>query len=36
MVQRVYGSAALNIAVQDGPEAGQSVAHVHVERRFMG
>jgi bis(5'-adenosyl)-triphosphatase len=29
MVQRVYGAAALNIAVQDGEEAGQSVPHVH-------
>ncbi|KAK9599481.1 Dinucleoside triphosphate hydrolase [Aspergillus fumigatus] len=29
MVERVYGASSLNIAVQDGPEAGQSVAHVH-------
>ncbi|GIJ88823.1 hypothetical protein Asppvi_007751 [Aspergillus pseudoviridinutans] len=29
MVERVYGASSLNIAVQDGPDAGQSVAHVH-------
>lgn len=29
MVERVYGASSLNIAVQDGPEAGQSVPHVH-------
>ncbi|TKA80502.1 hypothetical protein B0A49_00324 [Cryomyces minteri] len=26
---RVYGASALNISVQDGADAGQSVAHVH-------
>ncbi|KAJ5175926.1 ADP-ribose diphosphatase [Penicillium canariense] len=29
MVERVYGAASLNIAVQDGVHAGQSVPHVH-------
>ncbi|KAI9797770.1 MAG: hypothetical protein M1825_005704 [Sarcosagium campestre] len=30
MVERVYGAQALNVAVQDGQAAGQSVPHVHV------
>lgn len=30
MLERVYGADALNVAVQDGAEAGQSVNHVHV------
>lgn len=29
MVERVYGGTSLNIAIQDGADAGQSVAHVH-------
>lgn len=29
MVERVYGASALNIAIQDGVDAGQSVPHVH-------
>jgi bis(5'-adenosyl)-triphosphatase len=29
MVERVYGAESLNIAVQDGVHAGQSVPHVH-------
>ncbi|KAJ5319912.1 hypothetical protein PENANT_c075G11613 [Penicillium antarcticum] len=29
MVERVYGASSLNIAVQDGMHAGQSVPHVH-------
>ena len=29
MIERVYGATALNIALQDGVEAGQSVPHVH-------
>jgi bis(5'-adenosyl)-triphosphatase len=29
MLERVYGAASLNIAVQDGVHAGQSVPHVH-------
>ncbi|OJJ42723.1 hypothetical protein ASPZODRAFT_1297006 [Penicilliopsis zonata CBS 506.65] len=29
MVERVYGATSLNIAIQDGSEAGQSVPHVH-------
>lgn len=29
MVERVYGASSLNIAVQDGIYAGQSVPHVH-------
>lgn len=29
MVERVYGASSLNIAVQDGIHAGQSVPHVH-------
>lgn len=29
MVERVYGASSLNIAVQDGLHAGQSVPHVH-------
>lgn len=30
MIERVYGASSLNIAIQDGPDAGQSVPHVHV------
>ena len=30
MLERVYKADALNIAIQDGKEAGQSVPHVHV------
>lgn len=29
MVERVFGASSLNIAIQDGVDAGQSVAHVH-------
>lgn len=29
MIERVHGASSLNIAIQDGTEAGQSVAHVH-------
>ncbi|KAJ5822592.1 Histidine triad (HIT) protein [Penicillium robsamsonii] len=29
MVERVYGATSLNIAIQDGAHAGQSVPHVH-------
>ncbi|KAI9374045.1 HIT-like domain-containing protein [Aspergillus egyptiacus] len=29
MIERVYGASSLNIAIQDGVEAGQSVPHVH-------
>jgi len=29
MIERVYGASSLNIAVQDGIDAGQSVPHVH-------
>ncbi|KAL2788676.1 HIT-like domain-containing protein [Aspergillus keveii] len=29
MIERVYGATSLNIAIQDGTEAGQSVPHVH-------
>ena len=29
MVERVFGATSLNIAVQDGVDAGQSVPHVH-------
>ncbi|CAI7678143.1 unnamed protein product [Penicillium manginii] len=29
MVERIHGASALNIAVQDGLNAGQSVPHVH-------
>lgn len=29
MVERVYEATSLNIAIQDGAEAGQSVPHVH-------
>jgi len=29
MVERVYGASSLNIAVQDGADAGQSVPHAH-------
>lgn len=38
MVERVYGASSLNIAIQDGVEAGQSVPHVHthvIPRRRM-
>lgn len=30
MVERVYKATSLNIAIQDGPDAGQSVPHLHV------
>lgn len=29
MVERVYGATSLNVAIQDGVDAGQSVPHVH-------
>ncbi|OJD17444.1 hypothetical protein AJ78_02469 [Emergomyces pasteurianus Ep9510] len=29
MIERVYHGTSLNIAIQDGPEAGQTVPHVH-------
>ena len=29
VVERVYGASSLNIAIQDGVDAGQSVPHVH-------
>jgi bis(5'-adenosyl)-triphosphatase len=29
MIERLYGATSLNIAVQDGVHAGQSVPHVH-------
>ncbi|RAL17683.1 HIT family protein [Aspergillus homomorphus CBS 101889] len=29
LVERVYGASSLNIAIQDGADAGQSVPHVH-------
>ncbi|PGG97488.1 bis(5'-adenosyl)-triphosphatase [Blastomyces parvus] len=29
MVERVYHGTSLNIAIQDGPDAGQTVPHVH-------
>ena len=29
MVERVYGASSLNVAMQDGVDAGQSVPHVH-------
>lgn len=29
MVERVYGATSLNLAIQDGKDAGQSVPHVH-------
>jgi len=29
MVERVYNATSLNVAIQDGPDAGQSVPHVH-------
>ncbi|GKZ24543.1 hypothetical protein AbraIFM66951_006060 [Aspergillus brasiliensis] len=29
MIERVYGASSLNIAIQDGADAGQSVPHVH-------
>ncbi|KAL9603448.1 MAG: hypothetical protein Q9219_001135 [cf. Caloplaca sp. 3 TL-2023] len=29
MVERFYGGSSLNIAIQDGPAAGQSVPHLH-------
>jgi bis(5'-adenosyl)-triphosphatase len=30
MIERVYNASALNVAIQDGVDAGQSVPHVHV------
>ena len=29
VIERVYQASSLNIAIQDGPDAGQSVPHVH-------
>jgi bis(5'-adenosyl)-triphosphatase len=29
MIERVFSASALNIAIQDGKDAGQSVSHVH-------
>lgn len=29
MIERVYNASSLNIAIQDGPDAGQSVPHIH-------
>jgi bis(5'-adenosyl)-triphosphatase len=29
MIERVYKASSLNIAIQDGPAAGQSVPHLH-------
>lgn len=29
LIERVFGASALNIAIQDGADAGQSVPHVH-------
>lgn len=29
MIERVYNASGLNIAMQDGADAGQSVPHVH-------
>ncbi|KAK2796662.1 hypothetical protein FQN51_009103 [Onygenales sp. PD_10] len=29
MISRVYHGTSLNVAIQDGPEAGQTVPHVH-------
>ncbi|KAG5298014.1 HIT domain-containing protein [Histoplasma ohiense] len=29
MIERIYRGTSLNIAIQDGPEAGQTVPHVH-------
>ena len=29
MIERVYNATSLNIAIQDGADAGQSVPHVH-------
>ena len=29
MIERVYNASSLNVAIQDGPDAGQSVSHVH-------
>ena len=30
MIERVYKATSLNIAIQDGPDAGQSIPHLHV------
>lgn len=30
MIERVYKATSLNIAIQDGPDAGQSIRHLHV------
>ncbi|XP_034023393.1 bis(5'-adenosyl)-triphosphatase isoform X1 [Thalassophryne amazonica] len=30
MVEKVFNASSLTIAIQDGPEAGQTVKHVHV------
>jgi bis(5'-adenosyl)-triphosphatase len=29
VIERIYGASSLNIAIQDGVDAGQSVQHVH-------
>lgn len=30
IIEKEYGATSLSIAIQDGPEAGQTVEHVHV------
>jgi bis(5'-adenosyl)-triphosphatase len=30
MVEKVFKATGLNIAIQDGPDAGQSIPHLHV------
>jgi bis(5'-adenosyl)-triphosphatase len=30
MVEKVFKATSLNIAIQDGPDAGQSIPHLHV------
>lgn len=30
VVEKAYGATSLSIAIQDGPDAGQTVEHVHV------
>jgi bis(5'-adenosyl)-triphosphatase len=30
MIEKIFKATSLNIAIQDGPDAGQSVPHLHV------
>ena len=36
IIEKEYGVTSLSIAIQDGPEAGQTVEHVHVHLLHQG